>query len=91
MVPLFVYMLVFVSEEPFSSIRKAEFSFYALERNFEKYKKALDECSPQYDVSKSPGPPFDMYYQMEVLHRMLTNMTTWMQEAKFLWYDLTAA
>jgi hypothetical protein len=88
MAPLLVYVLALVSEEPFLSIRKAEVSFYALERNFVKYKKALDECSPQYDVSKSPGPPFDMYHNLEVLHRMLTNMTTWILETQSLWYDL---
>ena len=81
-------LLALGSEEPFLSIRKAEVSFHSFERNFVKYKRALDDCSPQYDKSKSPGPPFDMYYHLEGLHRMMTNMTTWIQEARGLWYDL---
>lgn len=43
-------LLALVSEEPFSSVHKAEVSFHALERSFVKYKKALGDCSPEYDV-----------------------------------------
>jgi len=81
-------MLSTTLEEPFSSIRKAELAFHALERHVEKYKQALDGCAPEYSVQSSPGPPFDMYYHLEILHRMLPNLTRFMEEAAGEWYDL---
>ena len=81
-------MLTLGTEQPFESIRKAEVSFHAFEKSFKKYKNALDDCSPQYDITSSLGPPFDTYYKFEKLHRMLTNLTVWMKDANDLWYDL---
>ena len=81
-------LAVVLNEQPFSSIRKAEASFGALERGFSRYRKHLGDCAPDYDASRSPGPPFDMYYHLEVLHRMLANMTDWIEDARGMWYDL---
>jgi hypothetical protein len=83
-------LLAFVhpEEEPFLGIRKAEASFDGLERSFAKYRKALDACAPQYDATVPAGPPFDMYHNLELLHRMLSNFTAWMRDAQELWKDL---
>lgn len=75
-------------EVPFKNIQKAEVAFHVLERDFRKYRFALNECAPEYDINRSPGPPFDMYYHLEVLHRMLANMSHMIHDASEYWHVL---
>lgn len=77
--------LALMSEQPFASIKRAEVSFRKLQHSFTQYKNALDACAPTYDVHVEPGPPFDGYYYLETLHRMLANWTTWMDDARDVW------
>lgn len=63
-------------------------SFHRLQNSFNRYETLLKEAAPLYDDEKSPGPPFDSFYHVEVLDRARKNMSKLLEESDDHWQML---
>ena len=82
------FATIHVIEQPFPDINMTYTTFRAMARAFRGYRLALSGVAPVYDRTTDAGPPFDMYYHLEVLHRGLHAGQAWLDAAEASWQDL---
>ncbi len=74
-----------------SNLSMVNQSFALLQESFQRYKVLLETVAPTYDENIQPGPPFDMFYQLELVSRIKSNISTLIDESATVWNDLEAA
>jgi hypothetical protein len=90
MARLVVLLGALASTVPLSDddVRAAHDAFRQTWHHFRRYEAALARVAPTYDVEVEPGPPFDMFYHLEVLDRARLALARAMHESRGVWYDL---
>ena len=73
-----------------SNLNLVNQSFASLQESFQRYKILLETVAPTYDENIEPGPPFDMFYHLELATRLKSNISTLIDESATVWNDLEA-
>ena len=66
-------------------IELARLQFNKASNHFLLFHRLLQAVAPTYDCDSPPGPPFDMYYHLEIIDRLSSNMTAILQEMREEW------
>ena len=77
-----------VPDQPFAEVNATHAAFRAADDSFRAYARALAAVAPVYDPATPPGPPFDMFFHLEGLHRGLATAQAWLDDAEASWRDL---
>ena len=82
-------ILVCTASTPdFAAVHAAREAFSSLAHTFDIYDAALRKVAPFYNPDVPPGPPFDMYYHLEILDRLRQNVSSLLDESEGVWDDL---
>lgn len=65
-------------------------AFKTFVRSFYKYRQFINRIAPDYSPESRPGPPFDMFYHLECLHRDSVNISSQLHESERSWDELTS-
>jgi hypothetical protein len=76
---------------PFAEILATRRNFTSLLMRHNEFSYSLASVAPLYDPRRSPGPPFDIYYHLELIDRLHRNVTRLLREMESEWNDLYAS
>ena len=84
------YLLILASTErdPVRDVHTTRNSFEHMFHAYKDYARRLRQIVPMYDVSATPGPPFDMFYHLEVVDRLRPNLTEILDAMRDEWQFL---
>ena len=73
----------------FPDVHRAHLAFQALAYALRRYDAAMGRAAPLYDpTSPQGGPPFDMWYHLEVIDRLRRNVSLLVDETDARWNEL---
>ena len=78
-------LLLSVRDAPLNLVAITHRSFLRLSSAADEYARHMQRVGPVYDSTVPPGPPFDMYHHLEVIDRLLPNLTAVLQQMQHEW------
>ena len=87
MIP-FLLFVASTERDPVRDMLTTRNSFERMFDAYEDYTRRLREIVPIYDVAAIPGPPFDMFYHLEVVDRLRPNLTEILDAMRDEWQFL---